>query len=79
MIQVQRSASNSDRDEKKDRNQKQRKKRMAEVGETRDLDMVKLISADGHTFFVDTKAAMVSGTIKSMLSGPGLKTSKRLF
>jgi len=52
---------------------------MAEVGETRDLDMVKLISADGHTFFVDTKAAMVSGTIKSMLSGPGLKTSKRLF
>ena len=45
-----------------------------QVGETRDLDMVKLISADGHTFFVDTKAAMVSGTIKSMLSGPGSTT-----
>eukprot|EP00276_Gloeochaete_wittrockiana_P013903 CAMPEP_0184331810 /NCGR_PEP_ID=MMETSP1089-20130417/1096_1 /TAXON_ID=38269 ORGANISM="Gloeochaete wittrockiana, Strain SAG46.84" /NCGR_SAMPLE_ID=MMETSP1089 /ASSEMBLY_ACC=CAM_ASM_000445 /LENGTH=105 /DNA_ID=CAMNT_0026654919 /DNA_START=20 /DNA_END=334 /DNA_ORIENTATION=+ len=50
---------------------------MTEVGETRDLDMVKLISADGHTFFVDTKAAMVSGTIKSMLSGPGNFTEQR--
>lgn len=32
---------------------------------------VKLISADGHEFVVDRKAAMVSGTIRSMLSGPG--------
>ncbi len=35
------------------------------------LDTVKLISAEGHEFIVDRKAAMVSGTIKSMLSGPG--------
>lgn len=34
-------------------------------------DMVKLISAEGHEFIVDKKAAIVSGTIKSMLSGPG--------
>lgn len=32
---------------------------------------VKLISADGHEFVIDRKAAMVSGTIRSMLSGPG--------
>jgi hypothetical protein len=42
--------------------------KMADEGE---LDTVKLISADGHEFVVDRKAAMVSGTIKSMLSGPG--------
>lgn len=42
--------------------------KMADDGE---LDTVKLISADGHEFVVDRKAAMVSGTIKSMLSGPG--------
>eukprot|EP01090_Pellita_catalonica_P001830 TRINITY_DN1155_c0_g1_i1.p1 TRINITY_DN1155_c0_g1~~TRINITY_DN1155_c0_g1_i1.p1 ORF type:complete len:102 (+),score=16.02 TRINITY_DN1155_c0_g1_i1:78-383(+) len=36
-----------------------------------EIDNVKLISADGHEFIVDRKAAMVSGTIKSMLSGPG--------
>jgi hypothetical protein len=45
---------------------------MADEGE---LDTVKLISADGHEFVVDRKAAMVSGTIKSMLSGPGRSTS----
>ncbi len=32
---------------------------------------VKLISADGHEFIIDRKAAMVSGTIKSMLAAPG--------
>eukprot|EP01094_Clydonella_sp_ATCC50884_P021037 TRINITY_DN4521_c0_g1_i1.p4 TRINITY_DN4521_c0_g1~~TRINITY_DN4521_c0_g1_i1.p4 ORF type:complete len:106 (-),score=43.41 TRINITY_DN4521_c0_g1_i1:633-950(-) len=37
----------------------------------KESDTVKLISADGHEFIVDRKAAMVSGTIKSMLSGPG--------
>lgn len=41
-------------------------------------DMVKLISAEGHEFFVDRKAAMVSGTIKSMLSGPGAFTEQQL-
>jgi transcription elongation factor B subunit 1 len=34
-------------------------------------ETVKLVSAEGHEFIVDKKAAMVSGTIKSMLSGPG--------
>ena len=29
--------------------------------------VVKLISAEGHEFFVDKKCAMVSGTIKTML------------
>jgi hypothetical protein len=31
--------------------------------------MIKLKSGDGHEFFVDRKCAMVSGTIKAMLSG----------
>jgi transcription elongation factor B subunit 1 len=30
--------------------------------------MVKLISAEGHEFFVDRRCAVVSGTIKAMLS-----------
>jgi len=33
------------------------------------LETVKLISSEGHEFIVDRKAAMVSGTIKSMLFG----------
>ena len=31
--------------------------------------IVKLISAEGHEFYVDKRCAMVSGTIKLMLSG----------
>lgn len=31
--------------------------------------MIKLRSMEGHEFFVDRRCAMVSGTIKSMLSG----------
>lgn len=38
---------------------------------TTDEKPVKLISADGTEFIVERKAAMISGTIKSMLSGPG--------
>lgn len=44
---------------------------MADNKEPEVTGTVKLISADGHEFVVDRKAAMVSGTIKSMLSGPG--------
>jgi len=43
-----------------------------------DEETVKLISADGHQFVVDRKAALVSGTIKSMLSGPGTFTEQAL-
>eukprot|EP00904_Undaria_pinnatifida_P004059 jgi/Undpi1/13654/HiC_scaffold_9.g03308.m1 len=32
-------------------------------------DFVKLVSAEGAEFWVDRKCAMVSGTIKAMLSG----------
>jgi len=35
------------------------------------MDPVKLIAADGSEIIVDRRAAMVSGTIKSMLAGPG--------
>ena len=31
--------------------------------------MIKLISGEGHEFLVDRRCAMVSGTIKAMLSG----------
>jgi elongin-C len=30
---------------------------------------IKLVSAEGHEFFVDRQCAMVSGTIKAMLEG----------
>jgi transcription elongation factor B subunit 1 len=30
-------------------------------------NMIKLVSAEGHEFFVDRRCAMVSGTIKAML------------
>ena len=36
---------------------------------------VKLISAEGHEFVIDRNAAVVSGTIKSMLQGPGERVS----
>eukprot|EP01134_Creolimax_fragrantissima_P007920 CFRG7920T1 len=32
---------------------------------------VTLVSSDEHVFHISRKCAMVSGTIKSMLSGPG--------
>lgn len=35
------------------------------------MDPVKLIASDGTEIILDRRAAMVSGTIKSMLSGPG--------
>src|SRR5690606_231810 len=33
---------------------------------------VTLVSEDGHEFVVDSEVALASGTIKSMLSGPGM-------
>merc|ERR1712196_590703 len=35
------------------------------------MEPVKLIASDGSEIIIDRKAAMVSGTIKSMLAGPG--------
>ena len=32
-------------------------------------NMIKLKSAEGHEFFIDRRCAMVSGTIKAILSG----------
>eukprot|EP01111_Echinosteliopsis_oligospora_P018701 TRINITY_DN871_c0_g1_i1.p1 TRINITY_DN871_c0_g1~~TRINITY_DN871_c0_g1_i1.p1 ORF type:complete len:104 (-),score=28.36 TRINITY_DN871_c0_g1_i1:196-507(-) len=45
--------------------------------EDKEVDTVKLISADGHEFIVAKKCALVSGTIKSMLSGPGAFTEQQ--
>ena len=36
---------------------------------------VKLISAEGHEFFVDRQCAQTSGTIKAMLSGSFTESS----
>ena len=36
-----------------------------------DAMYVKLISSDGHEFVVKRDHALISGTIKAMLSGPG--------
>jgi len=41
-----------------------------------ELDMVRLVSQEGHEFVVDKKAAMVSGTIKAMLSSDGMITRR---
>ena len=35
------------------------------------MDPVKLIASDGSEIIIDRRAALVSGTIKSMLTGPG--------
>ncbi|RKO91969.1 BTB/POZ protein [Blyttiomyces helicus] len=35
-------------------------------------ETVKLVSADGFEFVIDRKCAMASGTIKNMLSSPGM-------
>lgn len=40
-----------------------------------DAMYVKLVSSDGHEFIVKRDHALTSGTIKAMLSGPGMKTS----
>uniref|UniRef100_A0A8C8TID2 SKP1 component POZ domain-containing protein n=1 Tax=Peromyscus maniculatus bairdii TaxID=230844 RepID=A0A8C8TID2_PERMB len=37
-----------------------------------DAMYVKLISSDGHEFIVKREHALTSGTIKAMLSGPGI-------
>ncbi|XP_055353216.1 elongin-C-like [Paramacrobiotus metropolitanus] len=34
-------------------------------------EFVKLISQDGHEFYIAKELALTSGTIKAMLSGPG--------
>lgn len=34
-------------------------------------EYVTLVSSDGHRFIIHRKQAMVSGTIKNMMSGPG--------
>ncbi|OWA52577.1 putative Transcription elongation factor B polypeptide 1 [Hypsibius exemplaris] len=34
-------------------------------------EFVKLVSQDGHEFFIQKELALTSGTIKAMLSGPG--------
>mmetsp|Transcript_19466 Transcript_19466/g.49875 ORF Transcript_19466/g.49875 Transcript_19466/m.49875 type:complete len:107 (+) Transcript_19466:96-416(+) len=41
-------------------------------------EYVKLISCDGKEFFCERKAAMISGTIKNMLTGPGQFTEKQM-
>ncbi|GMR34536.1 hypothetical protein PMAYCL1PPCAC_04731, partial [Pristionchus mayeri] len=36
-----------------------------------DSEYVRLVSSDGHEFVIKKELAMISGTIKAMLSGPG--------
>lgn len=44
---------------------------MTETNNTNEKKQIKLISSEGKEFLIDEEAAMFSGTIKSMLSGPG--------
>ena len=41
------------------------------------MDPVKLIASDGSAIILDRRAAMLSGTIRSMLSGPGNFTERQ--
>merc|ERR1711887_33142 len=43
---------------------------MADEDEEKPPAVVKLISSEGHEFVIEREAAMVSGTIKNMLSSP---------
>jgi transcription elongation factor B subunit 1 len=43
------------------------------------MDPVKLIASDGSEIIIDRRAAMVSGTIKSMLAGPGALSERAAF
>jgi elongin-C len=40
---------------------------------------VKLISYDGHEFIIKREYALTSGTIKAMLSGPGIYNFGHFF
>ena len=42
-------------------------------------NMIKLKSAEGHEFFIDRRCAMVSGTIKTMLSAQFAETRGEIF
>jgi hypothetical protein len=42
------------------------------------MDPVKLIASDGSEIIIDRRAALVSGTIKSMLAGPGSRPQQRV-
>ena len=44
-----------------------------------DAMYVKLISSDGHEFIVKRDHALTSGTIKAMLSGPGMYILKLII
>lgn len=44
---------------------------MGDEEEEKGPAVVKLISSDGYEFVIEREAAMVSGTIKNMLSSPG--------
>ena len=44
-----------------------------------DAMYVKLIASDGHEFFIKREHALTSGTIKAMLSGPGVCLSVLLI
>ena len=46
---------------------------LASVKAQSSMDPVKLIASDGSEIIIDRRAALVSGTIKSMLAGPGAR------
>ena len=48
------------------------KRALAAKAKSAAMDPVKLIASDGTEIILDRQAAMVSGTIKSMLGGPGV-------
>merc|ERR1712046_478285 len=49
-----------------------KERKMAEGEDEEKIAVVKLISSEGQEFIIEREAAMVSGTIKNMLSSPGM-------
>lgn len=58
-------------DKRKDKDEKMEEEEVYGGCEGSDSTYIKLISSDGHEFVIKREYALTSGTIRSMLSGPG--------
>jgi hypothetical protein len=43
------------------------------------IDVVQIVSSDGHSFFLDKKCALVSRVVENMINTPGSSLSMPVF